>query len=388
MRSVIVALCLSTALAAADERATATLPLDEVLKLHQNAAKDPPAEPPPLAASVDRLTLKARLLGDAVHLQAHFEVTALRNGWVELPLLRLGNALSIATLPDIEDATLAVRAGRLVFVTNKPAGYAFDVTFVGAPKQGGRVQTFEIGYDAATLAVLHVDYDENLFALVGGGGSKESDGVVLYPRDNRFAIAWQTLRPGALSQKAVKRPPIEPVIARAHASVVSTLEGGALVRLLYELRCEGAQRLSVQIPEEQKLDKVFLNGAAIPFTLDGQTLRLEVAPARAGDASGQLELVLAAPMGPYNLSGRLRFVAPRASWPITEMFVQLHLPGVFDYARVGGSMESVSDAPEVAFTHQVPLPGKELRFHQFLIAAGAPLVLVKYDVDLSTSYYR
>jgi hypothetical protein len=388
MRFVILALSLWSVAAGAEENGTATLPLEEVLRLHREAKKEPPAERPPVAATVDRLALKARLLGDGVHLQAHFQVTSLDDGWVEIPLIKLGAALSIASLPDVEDATLSASGGRLKLLTRKAGSYSFDVDFVGLAKQNGRVQTFETSYEGATLAVLHVEYDENLFALMGAAGPKDADGVVLYPRDNRFTIAWQALRPTAASTKVVKRPPLEPVIARAHASVISTLEGNAVVRVLYELRCEGAQRLAVEIPEQQKLDKVYLNGASIPFAVTGSMLNLEVSPARTGDASGQLELVLSAPLGSYNLSGQLRFSPPRASWPITEMFVRLHLPSVFNYGRVGGSMESIADAPEVGFSYQLPAPGKELRFHQFLISSSTPLVLVKYDVDLSTSYYH
>src|SRR5215472_3880703 len=71
---------------------SATLPLDDLLKLHQEleSAQKHPAQPAPIAASVDKLELSGRLFDEGIELRAHFDVSVLSNsGWTTLPLLRL-----------------------------------------------------------------------------------------------------------------------------------------------------------------------------------------------------------------------------------------------------------------------------------------------------------
>src|SRR5262249_37758720 len=143
-----------------------------------------------------------------------------------------------------------------------------------------------------------------------------------------------------------------------------------------------------ELPEAQKLEKVFLNGVSIPFSVRDHTLQLTLEPARAGDQSGKLELVLTEQLGRYHLSGMLYLTVPRAEWPVNEMYLELHLPPVFHYKRVGGSMEDVESPPWVDFTQKIPTPGKQISFHQFLIASSAPEVQLAYDVELTGNYFR
>ncbi len=58
---------------------------------------------------------------------------------------------------------------------------------------------------------------------------------------------------------------------------------------------------------------------------------------------------------------------PRAN----ELFFDLHLPEVFNYTWTGGSPSPVERSPEMAFTYQIPRPGKKLSFHQFLISKSS-----------------
>ena len=91
----------------------------------------------------------------------------------------------------------------------------------------------------------------------------------------------------------------------------------------------------------------------------------------AGEEGGTLELVFVSPDNESFLSGELALPLPMALWRINELFVSTHLPGVFDYAWTGGSL---SPAPGVEFSYDIPTPGKRAGFHQFLttqIAADA-----------------
>ena len=101
------------------------------------------------------------------------------------------------------------------------------------------------------------------------------------------------------------RPPIEPIINRAHASVVSTLEGRRIIRLMYALQFEASAQHRLCDPGKQRLEKCFVNGASVPFKANGKTVTLPVQPARAGDESAKVELFVVEQQGGYALSGRL-----------------------------------------------------------------------------------
>jgi hypothetical protein len=135
------------------------------------------------------------------------------------------------------------------------------------------------------------------------------------------------------------------------------------------------------------VQKVYLNGAAIPFSAEGETLNLSVSPARAGEQTARLELVLEDLPGPFHLSGDQAFGFPKASWATNELFVDLHLPQVFNYRWVGGSMAPTSVTPKVHYSQKMPTPGKQMRFHQQLVGGAADL-RIAYDVDLAGKYYR
>jgi len=178
------------------------------------------------------------------------------------------------------------------------------------------------------------------------------------------------------------------VISAAHASVVTTLEGKAIVRLRYELRFEGTRPIVFQVPEGYAAERVYLNGVAQQVKRNDAGVVVDAAPGRAGDRTGVVELVLEADRGGFNLSGDLFFELPRASWPTNELYVWLDLPEVFNYTWTGGSLSRLEgEAPDVDFTYQIPTPGKRLEFHQFLISKSSPTLRVGYAIDLTGSYF-
>lgn len=395
MRAVVVAAAwvgwVGTASAsAAEPAATATLPLADVLRLHREAegARAPQVRRAPIAASVDKIELKGRLRDDAIDVDAHVEVTVLVDGeWVTVPLFKWGPSASLSRLPEVDGAVLAPKAGALCLVTRKAGRYVFELSAVQRARADGRRRRAEVAVEAPTLAAMRLELDDQVFRLVEPAGRVEGDGIVIYPVDDRFVLVWETLRTPAVARKTA-RPPIEPTIPRAHASVVSTLEGRAITRVRYALRLQGQRPIEFRVPKGQRLEKVYVNGAAVPFAVAHGAVQLEVAPGLAGDDSAAVEVVLAHDLGAYLLSGTLPFSMPIVSWPVHELFLDVHLPPVFNYVRKGGSLEPADESPPREFTHAVPLPGKKLSFHQYLIAASSPNVVVGYDIDLSDKYYR
>jgi len=370
---------------------SATLPLSEVLRLYkENQAKTESKEiRPPLTASVSKLELSGRLLEGAIDVSAHVELAVLDvQGWVTVRLLRKDAAIRITKLPTIAGGVLAVVDGMLCFMTDKAGSYSFDFGFLSTAQVKGARRSAEIYYPSAALAVLKLRFDENLFALGNADRIEDGDGYALYPQTNRFEVLWdRNAKVAAATKQASARPPIEPVITSAHASVVSTLEGRRIFRVLYALQFEGARTIDFAIPSRHKLEKVFVNGASVPFRLTGRSLSLPVTPARAGDESAKVELLLTEEQGGYALSGRLDYSFPAASWNINDLYVTLHLPQVFNYQWEGGSLATINSAEETEYTQRIPTPGKSIYLHQQLLSSAAT-VRVAYTVDLTGSYYR
>jgi hypothetical protein len=370
---------------------TATLPLTEVLRLYkENQAKGEPKEVrPPVSGAVGKLELTGRLLEGAIDVTAHVELNVLSTqDWVTVRLLRKDAATRITRLPTVEHGVFSVAAGYLCFITDKPGAYSFDLGFLTSAQVTGARRKAEIAYPDAALAVLKVRFDEHLFALGNADRIEEGDGYTLYPQSNSFAVTWERNPRAAAAPKAANhRPPVEPIITAAHASVVSTLEGRRIARLLYELRFEGARTIAFTIPPRQTVEKVFVNGASVPFKMVDRTINLPVSPARSGDESARLELFIREDQGGYALSGRLDYNFPAASWNINDLYVTLNLPQVYNYQWEGGSLAPVESTPDAEYTQRIPTPGKGIKLHQQLLSSAAT-ARIAYTVDLSGSYYR
>ncbi|MEO1087058.1 MAG: hypothetical protein AAFY88_22710 [Acidobacteriota bacterium] len=375
--------------------ARATLPLDEVLQLYRErdaavaeAKKKPPVAEPPVAAVLDRVELRGRLLDDALELTATVRLTLLAEGrWVKLPLIELGPRTQLGRLPsNIHGAALTLEDNSLVAVAKKtaddPVSFSFELSWLERAALDGDIRRARIATGPATLRSLRVKVDESLFRLTGGNVQRESEDFRIFPgADGGFDVRWRRLRPKATAPVA-SRPPVEPVVTYAHLSTVATLEGEVHHRLRYDLRFEGKRELAVELPPGLRLERVYVHERSVPFKLDGDTLRLELEPARAGDRLGRVELTLRPAPSAYHLSGELLFSLPQASWPINHFYARLHLPAVFDYRWSGGSLAPTEEAPTAEFTETLPSPGDELIFHQPLVHGSRPTVRIDYDIEL------
>ncbi len=376
--------------AGAQDEPTASLPLEEVLRLYKENEESQREEKvdPPFAATVNKMELFGRLLEGGIELQARFEVNVLAEGeWVSVPLMKRSATTTLSKLPAVNPAVLAIDGDWLSLVTKNSGLYSFEISLLEQAKAQGQRRTAVVDYQEATLARLLLQVDEGLFRLESTA-MKQSDGIMIYPENGRFTVAWQRIAelPRA-RQETVQRPPIESVVRRAHGSVVSTLEGKAILRLLYELSFEGSRPIVFELPEGPSLERVYLNRVPIPFTAEAAKLELDVEPRRAGDQSGTVELVLESDQGGYNLSGDLLYELPRLSWPVNELYVDVHLPEVFNYTWTGGSLSPVEESPETVFAYGIPRPGKRLSFHQYLISKTSPTLRVDYAIDLTEKYF-
>lgn len=379
---------LAAEMSVATPTGTATLPLSELLEL-QRAGQTPAPKPvpPPVRATVGRLEITGRLLDAGLDATAQVELAVLGDGWVAVPLLDVRRTTQLAPLPAVEGGALAVVDRRLCFVTEKSGAYSFTVRWLERPVAGGNAPAIALQLPAAVPAVLRLEYDATLFRLTSETLPDDGAGAIVYPSDGRIALAWER-RPRA-SPRALEaaRPPVEPVVTEAHGSVVATLDGRRLGRVLYRLRFEGEQTFRVEIPRGQTVERTFVNGIPRPFVRSGDAVVLPVTPARAGDQTGTVELVTAEAGSGYPLSGTLGFTLPRPEWSQNDLFVTLHLPSVFEYRWSGGSLAAVEQAPDADYAWRIPTPGRTVSLHQQLVSGFAD-VRIAYTVDLASSYYR
>ena len=378
--------------AQAAKQATATLPLEAVLKLHQKNREDAQRQQdkPPVAASITSLQFDGRLLDRALSVKVAARVSVLDDAWVSVKLLAIDAAMKVSSIPTLDGGDLTIRDGWLTFVTRRTGNHLVELEFLLQAKRKGKRATVRFEHGAAAMSRLQLRYDPHLFRVQPAGGIQRADGLQLYPQGRSYQLSWDQLKPSRsvkAARKELQRPPTEPVIVEANASAVATLDGRRITRVLYRLRFEGKQNLKLTIPQGQKLTKVFLNGARQPAQVDHGQLELQVTPARAGGQETTLELVLLKKQQPYALSGRLDYRLPRASWGINDLFVTLHLPPVFTYKWTGGSLAEVPEVAEADYSYDIPTPGRKVHLHQQLVFEAAHTQL-SYTADLKGNYYR
>ncbi len=371
--------------------ASATLPLDEVLRLHReidDAQREVEAAAP-IPASIQKLEFEGRLLDGAVELDARVKIAVLTDDeWVRVPLFHTHAATQITSLPNLTDAVFDLRDGRLSFLTRKKGTYHFTVSLRQPARAVDDGREVLLRHGEAALASCRLAFDERLFAVDSAVARRDSEGVLLVPVEGGYDIAWRRLAAAETAPVDLPPPAVESVIPVVHGSVVSTLEGQRIVRLLYQLRFQGRKELAFELGEGQAVRHAYVNGVSVSFENEAQALTLPVVPSREGGDAGTVELVIAAPQPGYHLAGRLGFELPAVSWPTHELFLDLHLPQVFNYEWTGGSLSPIAHTPGADYSYSLPLPGKKVSVHQVLISRSKPGVTLSYAVDLEGHYFR
>lgn len=354
---------LALLLAAAPASAgTVTLPLDEARSL-LSTETEPAA---PISAAVVSQHLEGRVSGDSLEVTATFVITVLDGQvWSRLALLKLDPHVTLIDATRVDGMLVTTHQNEVVFVSKTPGTYSTELKL--AVRGAGHSAKLTRGADAreGVLHFVETALDEGTDVLSVGG---------------QWHVQWKGRAQAAV---AVVRPPMEPVVTAARVQVVSTVEGRARMTVEYRLALDREQSLGLRLPADWTLTRVSSNGAprAVP---DGRDVKLAVSPQTAGGREGVVELTLERDFGVFHLSGRLNLSLPGASWPTSVIDASVHLPNVFEYRRLGGSLEP-SDA--VQSTAQ-SLPGRALHFRQHLVASAGPTLELSYSVDLENRYFR
>ena len=373
-----------------DETGQATLPLEELLKLHADAtaAGEDDVVVPPMDYSVHAIDIGARIVGNAVEGMARVRLTVFSNDWVSVPLFPRQPGWQVTSLPAVSGGSVTSDDGDIRFLANKRGTYDFQIGFLKRARRAGSAWQLDIRTDEAVIQRLRLAHDRGLFRLDERAGRRDGDSVEFFASDGRFTLNWRALRTQPTEAPADDaRVVVDPVVESGAVTVVVTLDGQRISRYLYELRFQGAETIEVTVPEGQTLNKVFLNGVSQTFELEDGVSRIEVRPSRPGDQKAVLELVSIEQNEPLALAGRLRFFLPTLSWGVNELYASLHLPNVFNYTWVGGSLAPGDARVGTRYTFDVPTPGKLVSLHQQLVLGSAD-VQVDYAVDLTDKYYR
>ena len=357
------------ALLAAEPGGTVTLSLPPGLALLAPAGKeDPPA--PPLPAAVVGQRLSGRLSPDALEVTAAFTVTVLEGArWSRLALLEAPPGLVLLDAPRVEGGLVAVQGREVVLVTRTPGTLTVElrVAVPAAGPPGARTARLCRGKDALEGPLrLEADGEPEGLALASAAG------------------CWTATARGPARTRAVERPPLEPGVTGASARLVSTMEGKARLTVEYALRLDREQPLALALPEGWQLRRLAVNDAPLPLP-PGGAVTVAVRPAPGGDHQGRLAVTLERDYGVLHLSGRLGVALPGLSWPTAVVDLEASLPAVFEYHRVGGSLEPGPAAAEAPASSDTP--GKRLGFRQHLVGAAGPTLELRYSVDLEHRYF-
>jgi len=79
------------------------------------------------------------------------------------------------------------------------------------------------------------------------------------------------------------------------------------------------------------LERVYVNGQSTTPTRDQGLVALQIEPTQAGDQQGTVELFYSDRIDSYHLTGDMTLILPITSWPIQQLYLTAHLPGVFNY---------------------------------------------------------
>lgn len=357
-------------LAAGEPTGTVTLPLNEARTLL--SSKDEPAAP--ISAAVTSQRLNAQVTGDALEVNAVFQVTVLDGSrWSRLSLMKLDERVTLVDATDGEGILVTTQQAHVVFVSKQPGTYTLELKLSvrgeGAPVHVARLTRG----DDAREGVMHVETAAAEQSLEHGADVRSVGG--------EWIVKWKGRTQAQVV--AAARPPMEPVISVARASVVSTVEGRARMTVEYRLGLDREQSLALKLPHDWMLTRVNVNAAPREVP-QGREIALKVSPQTAGGREGVVELTLERDFGVFHLSGKMNLALPGASWPTSVVEAGVHLPNVFEYRRLGGSLEPSDAASSV----QEALPGRALHFRQHLVASAGPTLELSYSVDLTNRYFR
>lgn len=178
-----------------------------------------------------------------------------------------------------------------------------------------------------------------------------------------------------------------------------TLEGKSITRILYFIRNNDRQFLTLTLPKNSRLWQAFLNGKPVkPAQKDTGEILI---PMKKSDSQGSdlqsfsIEIGYITEVNKLSLKGDILNELPAIDLPINYLRWSMYLPEYYEYFRFEGPLKQVPQFSEetqkswlpVKSQIDIPTQGRRFLFEKHLIVEGQPYVRGKYGQFLGNDIF-
>jgi len=174
-----------------------------------------------------------------------------------------------------------------------------------------------------------------------------------------------------------------------------TLEGKSITRLLYFIRNNDRQFLTLTLPKNSRIWQAFLNGKPVkPAQKDSGEILIPMkkSSSQGGELeSFSIEIGYITEVNKLTLKGDIQNQLPAIDIPISYLRWTLYLPEYYEYSKFEGLLKQVKQFSKTVKKHQtqinIPTQGQQFLFEKHLIVDGRPYVRGKYGQFLGDDIF-
>jgi hypothetical protein len=174
-----------------------------------------------------------------------------------------------------------------------------------------------------------------------------------------------------------------------------TLEGKSITRVIYFIRNNDRQFLTVKLPDNSRIWQAFLDGQPVkPAQKDSGEILI---PMKKSAAQGEelqsftIEVGYTTDVSKLSLKGDILNQLPTIDIPISYLRWGLYLPEYYEYSRFEGPLKQVTSfslpAPPLKPQIDIPYQGQLFLFEKHLVVAEQPYVRSKYGQFLGDDIF-
>ncbi len=265
-----------------------------------------------------------------------------------------------------------------------------------------------------TVAIIGTDTLEGFLGVEALGNievnSKQVKNGVLIPAKNLPQIFWQKASNPLLYGYQFYGNTFSPLLnirgfqeiqtVVANVDLVEgvthrTLEGKSITRLLYFIRNNDRQFLTLTLPKNSRLWQAFLNGKPVkPAQKDSGEILIPMkkSSSQGGELeSFSIEIGYITEVNKLTLKGDIQNQLPAIDIPISYLRWTLYLPEYYEYSKFEGLLKQVKQFSKTVKKHKtqinIPTQGEQFLFEKHLIVDGIPYVRGKYGQFLGDDIF-
>jgi hypothetical protein len=174
-----------------------------------------------------------------------------------------------------------------------------------------------------------------------------------------------------------------------------TLEGKSITRLVYFIRNNDRQFLTLTLPKDSHIWQAFINGKPIkPAQKDSGEILI---PMKKSNSQGgelesfSIEIGYITEVNKLTLKGYIQNQLPAIDIPISYLSWTLYLPSYYEYSKFEGLLKQVKQFSKTIEKPQtqinIPTQGQKFLFEKYLIVNGRPYVHGKYGQFLGDDIF-